>query len=515
MKPHHTLALIVLAAFVLRLILAAFVPHPGIGDPNHYYNLGVALVEGRGFTMDYIWHYNDPPPAGTLEHPFDHWMPLAGVLAAGGMALFGQQVLAALLPFMLCGALLCVVGYAAARQFGCGQGASLFVAAACGLLPEFLLNALRTDTTIPNALFVCASIVLLTHGLRHDRAWAYLASGVLAGLAYLTRNDAILLLPMLVVVLVIYARWGGLRRAYLALLMPLAALVVVAPWLARNQQALGYLTTRETRTMYFFTDQRDHYAYQRDFTLQTMLDQQTPAQIIGKRLFEMAAAAKLMYTALDVFLPVLVAGGLLLVVAARDRERLLALAPTLVLLLGVFVFYTVLVPYKAQAGSFKKAYLTLIPLLLPLAGYALERAVTDVRLRTGAMLLALAFMGANGVELVRADTAFTRLYSDYIAQVAAAARALPDTNGDGEIVLMAQDPFMFRTHGLRSVMLPMESRETVLDVARRYAVDYLMMPPDRPALDAIYNGTDDDPRFVRVVEISGTNAVLYGLVDHE
>src|SRR5690606_34354217 len=118
-----------------------------------------------------------------------------------------------------------------------------------------------------------------------------------------------------------------------------------------------------------------HYAYQRDFTLQTMLDQQTPAQIIGKRLFEMAAAAKLMYTALDVFLPVLVAGGLLLVVAARDRERLLALAPTLVLLLGVFVFYTVLVPYKAQAGSFKKAYLTLIPLLLPLAGYALERAV--------------------------------------------------------------------------------------------------------------------------------------------
>ncbi len=515
MNTHYKLLLLILAAFALRVLLATFVNHPGIGDPNHYYNLGVALVEGRGFTMDYIWHYNDPPPIGTLEYPFDHWMPLAGVLAAGGMAVFGQGILAALLPFMLCGALLCLVGYAAARQFGCGAGTSLFVAATCALLPEFVLNSLRTDTTLPNTLFVCSSILLLTHGLRHNHLWVYLGSGVMAGLAYLTRNDALLLLPMLAVTLVLYMRWGRLQRGYRVLLMPLVALLVIAPWLVRNQQALGYLTTRETQTMYFFTDQRDHYAYNRDFTLYTMLEQQTPAQIIGKRLFEMAAAVKLMYTTLDVFLPVAVIGGLLLVISLRDRERLLTLAPTLILLLGVLVFYALLVPYKAQAGSFKKAYLTLIPLLLPLAGYALERAITDGRIRAGTMLLALAFLGTNSVELVRADAAFTRLYSDYIAQVANAARALPDTNADGEIILMAQDPFMFRIHGLRTVMLPMENRETVLEVAQRYNVDYLMMPPDRPALDALYTGTEDDPRFVRAAEISGTNAVLYRLVEDE
>lgn len=501
MNTPVKLALIVLAAFILRVILAQFVSHPGIGDPNHYYNLGQALAAGRGFTMDYIWHYNDPPPPGTLTHPFDHWMPLAGVLAVGG-----------LLPFMLVGAALCVIGYAAARQFGCGEGASLFAAAACGLLPEFMLNSLRTDTTMPNTLLVCGSILLLVHGLRHHRAWAYAASGGLAGLAYLTRNDAILLLPMLAVTVVIYARWGGLRRWYLALLLPLTMLLVAAPWLARNVQVLGYATPRETSFMYFFTDQRDHYAYGRDFTLQTMLAEQTPTQIIGKRLFELAAAVKLMYTALDVFLPVAVAGGLALIVLSRDRDRLLTIAPVVVLLLGTLVFYAVLVPYKAQAGSFKKAYLTLIPLLLPLAAYALERAITDQRLRTGAMLLPLAFMGANGVELVRTDAAFTRLYSDYIAQVAQTAQALPDTNDDGEIILMAQDPFMLRYHGIRSVMLPMNDRETILEVARRYNVDYLMMPPDRPALDALYLGAETDARFVRVAEISGTNAVLYGLV---
>ena len=34
---------------------------------------------------------------------------------------------------------------------------------------------------------------------------------------------------------------------------------------------------------------------------------------------------------------------------------------------------------------------------------------------------------------------------------------------------------------MRSVMLPMEDRDTILAVAQRYGVDYLMMPPDRPA----------------------------------
>jgi hypothetical protein len=505
------LALIVTGAFGLRLLLALFVSHPGIGDPNHYYNLGGFLAEGRGFTMDYIWHYNDPPPPGTLTHPFDHWMPLAGVLAAGGMLVFGQQAIAALLPFMLLGAALALVSYLGARQFGCGEAASLFAAGACALLPELLLNSVRTDTTIPNALFVCASILLLNHGLRRGRAWAYAASGALAGLAYLTRNDAILLLPMLVVTLLIHARWGRLRRAYLALLLPLTMLLVAAPWLIRNVQTLGYATPRETRFMYFFTDQRDHYAYDTAFTLQTMLARQTPAQIIGKRLFEAAAAVKVMYTTLDVFLPVAVAGGLLLAIGARDRNRLLWVAPVLALALGALVFYAALVPYKAQAGSFKKAWITVIPLLLPLAGYALERAISDTRLRAGVMLLALIFTGANGVELARADAAFTRQYSHYIAQVAQAAQSLPDTNGDGEIILMAQDPFMLRYHGLRSVMLPMNDRETILHVARRYRVDYLMMPPDRPALDALYTGAESDPRFVPVAEIGGTNVVLYGL----
>jgi hypothetical protein len=151
----------------------------------------------------------------------------------------------------------------------------------------------------------------------------------------------------------------------------------------------------------------------------------------------------------------------------------------------------------------------LIPLLLPVAGYALERAITDRRLLLGTMLLTIGFMSADAIELSRADINFASHYLDEMGTVVNDARELPDANGDGEIVLMDQDQFVLGFLGLRSVVIPMESRDVVLEVARRYHVDYLMMPPARPSLDPIYEGKESDPRFVPVKAIPGTDIVLY------
>jgi hypothetical protein len=234
--------------------------------------------------------------------------------------------------------------------------------------------------------------------------------------------------------------------------------------------------------------------------------------LLGKRLFEMAASVKIMYTTLDVFLPIAVAGGLLLVIRGRDRDRLLTLAPTLIMLGGVFVFYTILVPFKSQAGSLKKAYLTLIPLLLPLASYALEQAIPDRRIRFGTMILVVGIMGANAFELVRIDNRNVQTYRDTMDKVVETVHTLPDTNGDNEIILMTQDPFMLRFYGIRSVMTPMDDRESILEVAERYGVDYVLMPPARPALDDIALGTEIDPRIEYVIDVPGTTASFFRFV---
>ncbi len=512
MTPLHKLLLICVGALLFRLLLLQFVSFPGVADPNHYYNMGVRLVEGHGFTIDYIWQYSLPPQS--IVHPEEHWMPLTAVLAAAPMALWGESVRVALLPFILLGALLPALSYWAARQLDVSDAAALFSAAALAVLPEFALYSVRTDTVVPCALFECLSILLLVRGLRRGGWLAFVASGAAAGLAYLTRNDGVLLLPMLAVTLIAYALWNKERfHARAALLMPLAALIVVTPWLIRNLNAIGMLGSPETSSMFFFTDHSDHYAFGRRFTLATMLAAQTPAQIVGKRLFELAAAVKVMIASFDGFLSVAVGGGLILLLAARDRRRLLALAPVLILLLGLLVAYPVLIPYKAQAGSFKKAYMSILPLLLPLGAYALDRAISDRRIRLGAMILVVALLAADAFDAVRLDAQSADSYLASIETMAAQAHMLPDTNGDGKIILMTQDPYILRYVGLQSVMFPSEDRNTTITITRRYGVDYLLMPANRPPLDALLDGSAVDPRFVPVKAVPGTPYVFYAVED--
>ncbi len=505
---------IVLGALVLRLALAQSAEHPGIADPNHYYNMGYRLVHGQGFTINYIWQFNND--YDTITHPEDYWMPLTSLIVAASMTLFGTSVQAALVPFIVLGAVvLPLLAYLAARQMHCSESTSLFAAAAVAFLPEFVMNSLRTDTTLINAALITAAVVLLTVALRRGGVWPFAGVGIAGGLAYLTRSDSSLLVPMIAVTMLVYWRWG---RAYVArlrewryvALVPVIAGLLVAPWIVRNIRETGSPTSASHMSnMFFLTDYRDHYVYSTQLSLTTLLDQQTPRQLISKRLFEMAASLKIMVTTLDMFLPVAVAGGLLLLLAARDRDRLLILAPTLILLGGFFVFYTLLVPFKSQGGSFKKTYLSLIPLLIPLAAYALERALPDRRLQRGTMILVVLFMTGDAIELSRADIRATNNFLATMRRVTHVVNNLPDTNNDDEIVLMTQDPFVMGFLGLRSVIIPMEDRATILAVAQRYGVDYLMMPPDRPALDPIYNHTETDPRFVVAATLPGTAIEIY------
>jgi 4-amino-4-deoxy-L-arabinose transferase-like glycosyltransferase len=455
------------------------------------------MATGAGYTIDYIWQYNDD--YATVVHPDDHWMPLSSVLVWLSVSVFGIGAREAILPFLLLGALLPVISYWGGRQLDLSHGVSLIAAGFAAVVPELVMNSARTDTTVPNALLVCLSIVLLNQGFKRGEALAFVASGIAAGVSYLNRSENILLLPMFVVTLI------ALRGQHWqkALLMPLVAALVVAPWLARNVALNGTISTPTTINMFFLTDVNDHYIFDAHLSLQTYFASVTPAQMIGKRLFEMAAGIKMMITTLDVVLPVLVIGGGLLLL--RDRSRWRAVAPTAILLLGVFVFYTVLVPYKAQAGSLKKAYLTLIPLLIPVGVYALDRVIANRRYLVSGAVISIALMGINGFELVRADQTMARNYLVGINAMRDVARTLPD-GGDG-LVLMTQDPFILSYVGLSSIVFPQNDRDTLIAVAERYGVDYLLMPADRPNLDGILQG--DDPRFVRVADVPGTQFVFY------
>ncbi|MDX2163585.1 MAG: glycosyltransferase family 39 protein [bacterium] len=500
------------AALALRLVLLAFVVRfPGVADPNHYYNLGARLAEGHGYTIPYIWQYNDVYAA--VEHPDDYWMPVTAGLAAGGMSLFGVGLPGALAAFILLGVLLPLVTYAAARQFGLAEGTAVGMAAAAAFLPEFVLNSVRTDTTIPNAVALGAAVIAFTHGMRTGQRWPFWCSGAAVGIAYLIRSESALILPALAASVIVYTvldrtsvRWRVVIPGLLG--AGVIALIIALPWVVRTLALNGTFSTPTTGNMFFLTDYRDHYRFDTRLTLDSYLAAQTPAQIIGKRVFEIAATGKLVITTFDALLLPLVGGAALLVAGLwrkdRDAQRWQAIAPALIVLAGFTVFYTILVPFKSQGGSMKKALLSVVPLLIPLAGYALERAIPDARLRAGALIAAAALLALNGVELTRQDNAASAAYLADIETMAAAARALPDQTGDGALVFMTQDPFILGYAGLSSVVYPHPDRATVIAVAARYGVDYLLMPSDRPELDRLIDDPALDPRFVPAADVPGT-----------
>ena len=512
---------IIAAAIVFRVALLTLAHNPGLHDPVHYFNLGRRLAEGQGFTIDYVWHYSRIPL--DIRHGVDHWMPVAGLAAAAGIKLGGATPIAAAAAFVLAGALTPLLTFCAAKQLELDDEYALIAALLAAFLPDLVSSSLRTDTTALNVVFIGAAILLLNDGLRRERKLSFILCGGSVGLAYLTRNDALVFFPTLAVILALYAAAGGRRSRPRALfvcagLTGAAFLAVIAPWLWRNQQELGLLGTAEASRMFFMVEQADHYAYGMPLTWESMLQRQSLGELIGARLFQFSAAIKQILVSLAFPLNVFVAAGVWRLWRGRGLAGLLSLAPTVAWLLGILLFYPLLLPLKSQAGSFEKAFLTIVPLLIPPAALALSGFRRRPTLRWAIVGVTVLWLAGGSIDQFRRETAFADTYYSSIQVLADALAGLPDVTGDGEIRLMAQDPYVMSYFGYASVMTPLASRADTLELGRRFEIDYLMMPASRPALDALYLGEESDPRFVLAAHLADAGAVpfeLYRLVYEE
>jgi len=531
--PGVKLAAIIVAGLLFRLSLLSFVHNPGLHDPIHYFNLGTRLAAGQGFTIDYIWHYSNLP--SDVLHPIDHWMPLAGAAAGIGIALFGESSQAALFIFVLVGSLLPVLVFLAAKQLAQLESAAISAAAFAAFLPDLVWASLRTDTTILNAIALCCSLILFNRGLRYGQRLSIVLCGFTAGLAYLTRNDSVLLLPVFISVAALRVLCSGQRAtirktASLILALFVGFLLSVAPWLMRNLQELDMLGPAETSRMFFMVEHHDHYAYGLPISLESMLGRQSIADLLAKRTFELLAAFKQILVSFTLPLFALVLGGVGLLFRGRDQplggserafpaqaksqafsslqrravrkqERLLLAAPAIIWLLGILLVYPILLPLKSQAGSFEKAFLSVLPLFLPFAALSLEHFLRGPRLRLAVVAALLAWLAFSSYGFVRQETAKADLYYGSIEILIDTLEDLPDLTGDDRLRIMTQDPYVFSYFGYESLMTPFASRADTLDLARRFDIDYLMMPPGRPALDPLYLGQESDQRFLLVAHL--------------
>jgi 4-amino-4-deoxy-L-arabinose transferase-like glycosyltransferase len=481
-------------------------------DPIEYYSLGINLHEGQGFNLDYIWNFASDPEAVT--HPLDHWLPLSGIVVAGSFALFGVSFWAALLPFVLLSGLQSLLVYGYANRIGISLPARIFASLATAYIPWLFVSSLRTDTTTLFGVLAFGCLATVYLGFTENSRWFWLA-GLCAGLASLTRNDGPVLIPAAIGA-GMWFTWRGCRFRWIDVLgAAVMFALVLLPWMMRNQSALGTPWPGDLVKSMFVTDHEDFYAYSKDISLQTYLDQGIPS-LVGKILFELAASVKLMLVLPGMLFTVAIVGGLVDSFLHRhtpDHFDLAPYFPALLFVLLTFAAYGILLPYMSQGGSFKKAFLSMLPFLIILGASAIERALRSSDIYKWIVVLVLVLMVADAVELTRSDFNYNNTEQTRYEHL---KRVLDTLDDDREIIVMTRDPWSVNlvTH-YRAVMVPNESIDVILEVADRYGVTYILTPCARPSLDQLYNNQATHPRLEEVADLREDNMRLYRIRDAE
>lgn len=228
------LALILAGALTLRVLYTVLVADdiPVIGDALTYHLLGGKIADGHGFERalhpQLAAYENWVPGQPTAEHP-----PLFPLLVGLITKLGGTGYLAQKLALCFVGT--ATVGFVglAGRELG---GATIgLVAAGIAALYPFLwvVDGSLMSETLYGAL-LAATLWLAIRFARRPSLGLAAGIGALASLAALTRGEALLLVPLLLLPLAYAAAstWRG--RAALALAAVGAFVVVLMPWTIRN-----------------------------------------------------------------------------------------------------------------------------------------------------------------------------------------------------------------------------------------------------------------------------------------
>ena len=244
-------------ALVARLVAAALFPDPAYPDSFYYVDVARQLAAGHGFSVDFIWIFPEVG-GGIPANPVlpiasnAHWMPLASLVQVPFIWLLGPTAFASAIPFAIIGATAAPLTWLIARDAGAPRIVQLGAAILIAFPALSFVYMVQPDNFSLYQPLVAGSLWLAARGLRGSRG-SFIAAGLLAGIATLSRNDGILVLAVLGAVWL----WDRLRgrigfggegpRApripFLAALGAVALFVLaVGPWYARQLATFGSLS---------------------------------------------------------------------------------------------------------------------------------------------------------------------------------------------------------------------------------------------------------------------------------
>lgn len=464
----------VLAFGIAFLIVYGFVGAPGYTDVFYHFNAAKRLATGFGLSDTYLWTYIGAPDR--LPAPSHlYWMPLTSMLAAISMWLTQSPTYAAAqIPFAVLLALTAILGFRIGwRLLRHRRGAWL-----TGLLTLFSGFFARywgaIDTFAPYAFIgaLCLHAFGLALTTRQARSLWMLAGG-LAALAHLTRNDGLLLIGLGVLLAawrMIERRRALHRRIIYTALMLLTYLMVMSPWLLRNQFEIGRLLPVGGLDAIWFRSYDDLFNYP---------PEARPADLGIDGLIESRREALVNNGATFVAVEGLIAMTPFMLIATWRRRRDPYLRPFWVYALLLHVVMTFVFPYPGYRGGLFHSAAALVPFWGALGVAGIDDAVKWIASRRrgwqpetaklvfsgGLLALAVALTLQTGFAgRVAPTTGLPALYEELRLHIPAGSR------------VMINDPAaLYYYTGFGGVVVPNEDPAAVLEIANQYDVTYLVL----------------------------------------
>ena len=526
-RARRDILLLFLLSLATRLVVATFIRHPGYMDAAYYTAGAVQLAQGDGLSEPFLWNYLDDP-AG-IPHPgFLYWMPLPSLLAAPFAALLPGSFFALQFPFALLSALLPLVAYGLAWEVT-GRRRDAWLAGLLTLFSGFFFPYWTLpETFTPFALFGSTALWLSAHrskstGKRGDKGAMFpascllpLASGVLVGLAHLTRADGVLLLPVVALAPLVFPQPRTTQHAthsvtchssfrhlsfrhlsfhHLSFVI-LGYLLAMAPWFLRNIALIGApLSPTGTQTLWLRTYD-DIFCYNCDLSLRSYLAWGWP-NILRSKLW--AAGINLERFLAEDCLIFLLPFTLLGLYRLRRHP---SFTLSLIYLALIYLAHSLAFTFPGPRGGFFHASAALLPFLHAAAAEGLDAAIRwaarrrrwntrQARRVFAAATVALALTLSVHITVEKLPswrTAYTAY--EQIGQWLAQEEPTAGT------VMVANPPAFWYYTDHPCVVVPNGDVETLLATARRYDVSHVVLDENRPLpLAALYAGETTDGRL--------------------
>ncbi|HEV7128824.1 MAG TPA: hypothetical protein VGN32_15440 [Ktedonobacterales bacterium] len=535
--PLGTAILLFGVSAFIRLALATQLAFPPLGDAAYYIGVAQSLYHGRGFTIGNVWNYQPAPPA--VAGPSNsYWGPLTSIVEWPSLLLFGDHLLAALLPDILAGALLVALTYwwgrraftlwltTSANDVAHAARAAHWLALGAAILmavnAEFVYQSVSGDSTMLYGVLGFSAIVIWERTLsggtadgrasQRSRRWSWQGAtpgawitGVLLGCAYLTRGSAIFLLAGVGG----WWCWQMAHRARRTATIPAGYLVgaaaaallgaglVVAPWLVRQQLAFGHLFTSEAMQNALAFSLEDFSAYGAPPTLTAYLGHGAGA-LLALRISAFTDILRHVsdYAFYPTALPALV--GLVLL-ARRVGAAALGLLNVLLLVVG----FTLLFPAVSLFGGYYHSLASVAPflawgeltLIYVAARWARQQLPLHVSLAPALLAIAVLLQVALLAFAVPAVAATARNDQRTFADATRWLRA-----HHAQVVMATESTSLYYASGIPTIELPAaQSPDVAYACARRYGAEYLVILRPAGQYPRILDERHD-PRFVLVAQ---------------